>query len=243
MKVLCWIALLLGTLACQSTAPALRPPTPTAMGQWESLDAQGTALALNFLAEGPQVGDAQACAAIAAQATLLVELNLARTSIGVATLERCAQLPRLERLDLSCVVLPPGALAVLQGHAQLSQVLLVGAALSEPDWQALESLPQLRSVYLHQAQFDVPRLEAAQRARPQVRWVVDAPLADAIETEAQPVVGRTAPASSSQRCPVTGAEIDVATLLEFEGRQLYFCCTKCRASFQADPERYRANLP
>lgn len=48
----------------------------------------------------------------------------------------------------------------------------------------------------------------------------------------------------NQLCPVMPEEpVDSRFILEFKGRTIGFCCEKCVAKFQANPDRYRARLP
>jgi YHS domain-containing protein len=44
-------------------------------------------------------------------------------------------------------------------------------------------------------------------------------------------------------CPVTGIKIDKNVFVEYKGKKVYFCCTDCKAKFEADPEKYVAKLP
>jgi YHS domain-containing protein len=45
-------------------------------------------------------------------------------------------------------------------------------------------------------------------------------------------------------CPVMdGNPIDKNVFVEYKGKKVYFCCNECKAKFEADPERYIANLP
>lgn len=44
-------------------------------------------------------------------------------------------------------------------------------------------------------------------------------------------------------CPVTGEEITKASHTDYKGRRVYFCCDKCIAAFQKDPEKYLKTLP
>lgn len=48
----------------------------------------------------------------------------------------------------------------------------------------------------------------------------------------------------NQLCPVMPEEpVETRFTLEFKGRTIGFCCKKCVARFQANPDRYRARLP
>ncbi len=54
------------------------------------------------------------------------------------------------------------------------------------------------------------------------------------------------PASSlsNQYCPVTTNELaDENIFIDYQGRRVYFCCSKCRKDFLKNPEAYLANLP
>ncbi len=44
-------------------------------------------------------------------------------------------------------------------------------------------------------------------------------------------------------CPIMGGAIDKNIFTEYKGKKVYFCCPDCKAKFQADPEKYVANLP
>ncbi len=45
-------------------------------------------------------------------------------------------------------------------------------------------------------------------------------------------------------CPVmVGNKIDPNIFTEYEGKKVYFCCMKCKAAFEASPEKYLGLLP
>ena len=45
-------------------------------------------------------------------------------------------------------------------------------------------------------------------------------------------------------CPVMeGNPIDPNIFVEYQGKKVYFCCEDCKAKFQAEPEKYIAQLP
>lgn len=44
-------------------------------------------------------------------------------------------------------------------------------------------------------------------------------------------------------CPVTPSEpIDPSIFTDYEGVRVFFCCQRCRRSFEADPQKYLSNL-
>jgi len=42
---------------------------------------------------------------------------------------------------------------------------------------------------------------------------------------------------------MTNMKINPEVFVEYKGKKVYFCCPDCKAKFQADPEKYVANLP
>lgn len=47
-----------------------------------------------------------------------------------------------------------------------------------------------------------------------------------------------------QTCPVmVGNKIDPNIFTNYRGKRVYFCCPKCKAAFEANPEKYLARLP
>ena len=52
------------------------------------------------------------------------------------------------------------------------------------------------------------------------------------------------PASANEYCPVlTDQKVDSTIFVDYQGSRVYFCCTKCRRDFLANPGAYLANLP
>jgi YHS domain-containing protein len=67
-------------------------------------------------------------------------------------------------------------------------------------------------------------------------------------TKAAEGVKETAAEAAAQveqtMCPVMdGNPIDKNVFVEYKGIKVYFCCNGCKAKFEADPEKYVANLP
>jgi YHS domain-containing protein len=59
----------------------------------------------------------------------------------------------------------------------------------------------------------------------------------------QPAV-TTAAQIEQKMCPVmTDMKINPEVFTEYNGKKVYFCCTDCKAKFEADPTKYVANLP
>jgi YHS domain-containing protein len=234
-------ALLVALCACQTprVESVASQAKTTAIGRTELIDPALGTLGLAFLAEGRALGDAQALRAIEPIADRLVELNLARTSIGAGTLTRVSSLVALERLDLSFAALPPGSLQPLAGHPNLRELLLVGLELSPEDCAVLTRLPKLKEVYLHQARFDatlLPKLAG-------VTVLIDAPAPQPLETERAFTLSSDQKKADNANCPLTGAPVQAAFVVEFEGKRVGFCCATCRGKFLADPASYRSKLP
>lgn len=39
-------------------------------------------------------------------------------------------------------------------------------------------------------------------------------------------------------CPIEGGKIDKSMYADSQGQRVYFCCTDCKAKFNADPAKY-----
>ncbi len=49
---------------------------------------------------------------------------------------------------------------------------------------------------------------------------------------------------TNEYCPVlTTEKVDPAIFVDYQGKRVHFCCTKCRRDFLANPATYLANLP
>jgi YHS domain-containing protein len=44
-------------------------------------------------------------------------------------------------------------------------------------------------------------------------------------------------------CPVMGGAINKSIYTEYKGKKVYFCCAGCKEKFDAEPEKYIAQLP
>jgi YHS domain-containing protein len=49
--------------------------------------------------------------------------------------------------------------------------------------------------------------------------------------------------SVQKECPMTGEPVNKKVYADYKGRRVYFCCAKCKANFEKDPEKYLAKLP
>jgi YHS domain-containing protein len=66
----------------------------------------------------------------------------------------------------------------------------------------------------------------------------------AVTEEAKKTVKEAAAEVEQTMCPVMdGNKIDKNVFVEYKGKKVYFCCPECKAKFQANPEKYLANLP
>jgi YHS domain-containing protein len=68
--------------------------------------------------------------------------------------------------------------------------------------------------------------------------------ATATAEEAKKTATAAAAEIEQTMCPVMdGNKIDKNVFVEYKGKKVYFCCADCKAKFEADPEKYIANLP
>lgn len=43
-------------------------------------------------------------------------------------------------------------------------------------------------------------------------------------------------------CPISGEKIDKKVFIDYQGQRIYFCCDKCKAKFEKEPEKYFEKL-
>jgi YHS domain-containing protein len=64
------------------------------------------------------------------------------------------------------------------------------------------------------------------------------------EKEALEMAKKLDAEAAQTMCPVMdGMKINPDVFTEYKGVKVYFCCADCKAKFEADPEKYAANLP
>jgi YHS domain-containing protein/Sec-independent protein translocase protein TatA len=67
---------------------------------------------------------------------------------------------------------------------------------------------------------------------------------DKAAKEAEEAVKKIDAEAAQTMCPVMdGMKINPNVFTEYKGVKVYFCCNDCKAKFEADPEKYVANLP
>lgn len=47
-------------------------------------------------------------------------------------------------------------------------------------------------------------------------------------------------ASSGAKCPISGEPIDKSVSVKHKGKDVYFCCPKCKGAFEKEPAKYAA---
>jgi YHS domain-containing protein len=80
--------------------------------------------------------------------------------------------------------------------------------------------------------------DAANKAADTTKAAVDTAKATAATAEIA-----AAAAAEQTMCPVMEAPIDKSIFVEYKGKKVYFCCSKCKADFEKDPEKYIVKLP
>jgi YHS domain-containing protein len=98
-----------------------------------------------------------------------------------------------------------------------------------------------------------PKAPATEDVQKQAEEVKETVAAEAEETKeeiekemkkAQEVVKKLDAEAEQTMCPIMdGSKIDPNVFVEYKGMKVYFCCAGCKAKFEADPEKYTANLP
>lgn len=58
-----------------------------------------------------------------------------------------------------------------------------------------------------------------------------------------PGFGKKETAAAPQtNCPVMGGRVNKQVYADYQGKRVYFCCPKCKATFQKDPAKYLKKL-
>ena len=52
----------------------------------------------------------------------------------------------------------------------------------------------------------------------------------------------TAAIKAQTTCPIEGTKIDKSVYADYQGKRVYFCCTDCKAKFNAEPAKYVKQL-
>jgi uncharacterized membrane protein len=243
-----------------ATAPAAEPAPPAA----EALDAlraafvhveplgEGSSLLwIDVAASAPAIDDARAAELVGPLAANVVELGLARSRIGDATLGLLAGLPRLERLDLRATAVTDQGLARLAGHARLRELVLAQTSLTDAAVDPLLSLPALERVSLWSTGVSPEGIARLQSERPGLEIEADDALVAAPLEEEPPVVIEDAPRAKPEEpasgvraepvnavCPVSGKPIDARYVIVHDGREIAFCCPRCPSAFWEDPSAH-----
>ena len=206
------------------------------------------ALDVNLSLVRPVAGDAD-LTAVGQLGPALVWLNLSRSAVTDAGLAQHARCTSLRRLHLAQTDTGDAGLAHLAGLANLRFLNLFGTKVTDQGLNHLHGLAQLEKIFLWQSSVTDAGVAALQKALPQL--VVDrggyadqvlkvaADLAAAEAKEKAAVAGKAA----NTKCPVSGEPIDPEFSVVFEDRTVAFCCTKCKAKFEAEPSKFAPNLP
>ena len=187
------------------------------------------ALEFNGSLVGVAFGDEQA-AWLVPLAPSLVWGNLSGTALTDAGMPALGKLPRLQRLNLSRTKITDAGLRHVAGLADLESLNLYSTGTTDVGLAHLAGLTKLRKLYLWQTPVSDAGVRALQKALPKV--VINRGV---LPPEPEPQTLNT-------NCPVSGAAVDAAQTSEFEGAPVAFCCTECKAKFDADPSAFAEAL-
>jgi len=223
----------------------------------QRISAQDQRLWVEFAGIASEVDDSMAARVLTPLLARVAELGLARSQVGDATLELCARMPELTKLDLRGTKVTAGGLRKLQGHGKLAELVLGETRLSAEAVASIASLPSLRRLSVWKCGLDEGTVKTLRERCANV--VIDAgdhsetqvleeepPLA--LSNDAPPPPGAKPKSSAvaavpiNQVCPVSGKPVDPAHTVVDQGKTIGFCCEKCAAKFSANPEQFRAAI-
>ncbi|HEB52799.1 MAG TPA: hypothetical protein ENI87_06055 [bacterium] len=201
------------------------------------------ALEVNLSLLRDKVGDDE-LALLRPLAPVLVWLNASRTAITDAGARHLAALTQLRRLNVANTELSDRGFRALAGLARLEYLNAYGTSLGDEGLARLAELPRLAKVYAWQSKVTAAGVAALKDDLTKVQVdrgdYVAARLA-AARAEIAARERRNQPIND--KCPVSGKDVDPAHFVVHEGRRVAFCCSKCKARFEADPGKFVARLP
>lgn len=190
---------------------------------------------------------------------MIGDLSLARSGVTDAITPLLATMPHLRRLDLRSTAITDEGLTPLATCVELEELVLVGTKVTERSLTTIKALPKLTALYLWNTAIPRDPIVALRAERPAMLIEADEAVAAALEVEPAltfssdaPPPGATAatPPNASAAaiapindvCPVSGAAVNPARVIVWEGRAIGFCCEKCAAQFWAEPAKFVGNV-
>jgi mono/diheme cytochrome c family protein/YHS domain-containing protein len=200
------------------------------------------AVDVNASLVGAEFGDAD-MALLQDLSPVLVWLNLARTSVGDAGLQRLAGFAQLRRLNIANTAVGDAGVSQLKGLDRLEVVNLYGSKVTDAGLQHVAMMPVLQKVYAFSTAITADGAAAAVKLRTGLlvdrgEYATERLLAAAAEIAAR----ETAKQIVNELCPVQGKPVDPSTAIEHEGVRVAFCCKNCQAEFQKEPAKFAAKL-
>lgn len=208
----------------------------------EPISKDSNLLWIDFSAPAGATGDAEAAALLEPVLPFVAELSLSRSKITDQSVKLAARMPNLARLDLRATAVTDAGVAALAGHPSLVELVMPQTKLTDGAVPHLLKIGKLRKVYLWNSGVTIQGIAKLRLGREDlVIEAGDPGEARPLETEGKPVPAKpepAPPASTNTVCPVTGKPVDPAYQVVHRGRVIGFCCSKCPATFWADPEKF-----
>ena len=198
-------------------------------------------------------GDAE-LAKLAPLAANLRWLDLTGTGVTDHGLAQVAAMPHLTRLHLARTTITDEGLAQLAPLVELEYLNLYGTPLSDAALAHLKPLRKLHQLYLWQTGIspEAARAFAEESTdKEQIEhWQAEiTALTAKIKSQGIAVdVGTPLAAASpggkpiNDKCPVSGKDVDATKTSVVQGKLVAFCCDKCKAEFDKDPQPFLAKL-
>ena len=168
----------------------------------------------------------------------LVRLNLSRTKIDDEALKTIRGLSELRWLNLSRTQVTDAGLRHLTGLTKLNYLNLYGTQVTDAGLSSLRGLKNLQSLYLWQTKVSKEGAAALRKILPNLR--VDlGEYADVLAKIKPPAPKNAkAPMPINKKCPLTGKPLAPGKVSVFEGQAIGFCCGKCKAAFDKNPQKH-----
>lgn len=231
------------------------------------VSAKDDGLQFAYIIGSKKIGDEEV-ARLLPLSSNLVRLDLGGSEVTDAGLAHIGRFSHLRRLDLHGTAVTDAGVTNLAGLQRLEYLNLYGTKITDAALEPLKQLAALRNVYLWQTAVTPAAAEAFARSfvdeGQQAAWKREmAELQARIDAmgvradlgtmpEPAPATNAAAPAASAQAgaakpfnatCCFTGKPVDPQFSSAYKGKVIGFCCDKCKARFDKDPDGEARKIP
>lgn len=239
---------LLGLFASLATAEPVKltPEQQDAAGKLKAKGASvvqiandSDALSVNLALAGKDAGDAEL--ALVKALPKVTQLNAGGTAVTDAGLANVAGLTALTHLHLDRTGVGDAGMEHLKGLSGLVYLNLYSTGVGDKGLESLAGLKNLRRLYLWQSKVTDAGAKTLKAANADLYINRGEEMAMLAAVKPPPPAGATVKIVNSV-CPVSGKPAEAAFVVEYEGKQVGFCCDKCPEQFKKEPKKFASKI-